>query len=62
MARIGRNACPCGSGKEIKKCCMDKPAHALPKTGKHPRDVLVLPRCRCHEYGTLMTAVTTKNA
>jgi hypothetical protein len=29
--RVGRNdPCPCGSGKKYKKCCIDKPAAAVP--------------------------------
>ena len=52
MSKINRNdACPCGSGKKFKKCCIDKPAEnksavfesAMENINKHWTDDKVEP-------------------
>jgi hypothetical protein len=52
-AKVGRNeACPCGSGKKFKRCCLSKPADShpgLPDSEPRPPELsaLTLPHAAC---------------
>jgi hypothetical protein len=44
-ARVGRNdACPCGSGKKFKKCCINEAAYNVPVEAKAATSAVAAPK------------------